>query len=472
MNEKRMKEALESIARRGMPEDVNLMPGIAARLERKSLMTTLRARPILLILTILLALTLLTGVAYAIGRLTGFIPGIGFVETSALRVLAEPVSVTREGITLTVEQVVLSADKTVLLYRVEGIPADAYASEGEGGEPNSVSSSIVVQEGTPGVEYSSNVSTQCFADERLILPDGAIVRMRGGGMYGWLTGFESRYEYASLPVTVNQAVFIVSCIDGTALGRLPENWEIPLRFVPAPPDMTIFPVLDVTATGESQRALTIEKVIETDDGYILMGKFRLIGYPSNVDPNGVQTNWVKFTDREGRIVDAFPFADGVQSEIKLPGEFTWSYKIQEKQPAWPLTITMDAVYANLLDTTAEFEFDTGNNPLVGQTWTLDPDVEIAGYEIREVSIKRTESGYEFQFKVEPEILLFMPEIKGFPPSRGSGGNDGFGAGRIYYQLEYRNPPSGKLTVRLSDVSVVVHGPWQVKWSPENTPSTP
>lgn len=477
MNEKRMRDALEAIARRGVPEDVNLMPNIAAGLERRTLMTTLRTRPVLMLVLVLLTLALLSGAAYAIGRMSGYIPGIGMVDQSVqLRVLAEPVTVTREGITLTVEQAVLSADKTVLIYKVEGIPADAYASEGEGegGEPNSVSvsSSTVIQEGTPDVEYSSSASTQCVADEHLILPDGSIVRVSGGGMYGWLTGFESHYEYDPIPSEVNQAVFVVACIDGTTPGKLPENWEIPLRFVPAPPDMTIFPVIEATTPGESQSALTIEKVIETNDGYILMGKFRLIGYPSNVDPNDVQTNWVKITDGEGRIVDVLPFTEGVQSGIKTPGEFTWAYEIKGKQHTWPLTITMDAVYVNLLDTTAEFEFDAGNNPQVGQTWTLDPNVEIAGYEIREVSIKRTGRGYEFQFKVDPNILLFMPEIKGFPSSSGTGGNDGFGAGRIYYQLEYRNPPSGKLTVRLSDVSVVIYGPWEIQWSPEDTPLKP
>lgn len=468
-------EILDSAAGDVLPSHVDLWLRISARLERKSLVATLRTRPVLMMLVVLLTLALLSGIAYAIGRMSGYIPGIGMVDQSApLRVLAEPVTVTREEITLTVEQAVLSTDKTVLVYRVEGIPADAYAREGEGGEPNSVSvsSSVVVHEGTPVVEYSSSVSTQCVADERLILPDGTTIRVKGGGMYGWLTGFESRYEYAPVPATVNRAVFVVACIDGTTPGKLPENWEIPLRFVPAPPEMTVFPVMEATTTGEAQSALTIEKVIETEDGYILMGKFRLIGYPPNVDPNHYQINWVKFTDAQGKVVDASPFSDGVQSEIKVTGEFTWSYEIKGKQHAWPLTITMDAVYANLLDTTAEFEFDTGNDPQTGQTWTLNPEVDIAGHEIREVSIERTDNGYEFQFKVDPDILMFMPEIKGFPSSRGAGGNDGFGEGRIYYQLEYRKPPAGKLVVRLSDISVVVYGPWQVTWSPENTPHNP
>ena len=88
-------------------------------------MQTLRARPALALIVILLALSLLTGVVYAIGKSLGYIPGVGIIDLSApLRVLAEPVTVTREGITLTVTQAVLSADKTVVFVKVEGVPRD------------------------------------------------------------------------------------------------------------------------------------------------------------------------------------------------------------------------------------------------------------------------------------------------------------------------------------------------------------
>ena len=64
--------ALETIARRDIPENTNLWPRLAARLhERKSLMQTLRARPVMAIIIIVIALLLLTGVAYAVGNLFG-----------------------------------------------------------------------------------------------------------------------------------------------------------------------------------------------------------------------------------------------------------------------------------------------------------------------------------------------------------------------------------------------------------------
>src|SRR5215212_9857520 len=102
MKDKRMKSLLENIAGRAVPEDINLMPTVAARLERNSIRNALRARPVVTMLLVLLALMLLSGVVYAIGKVAGYIPGVGIVDQNVpLRALAEPVSVTRDGISLT-----------------------------------------------------------------------------------------------------------------------------------------------------------------------------------------------------------------------------------------------------------------------------------------------------------------------------------------------------------------------------------
>ncbi|MFN8386564.1 MAG: hypothetical protein U0V48_02760 [Anaerolineales bacterium] len=472
MNDKRTKDALENIARRGVPEDVNLMPRIAARLERRSLMMTIRTRPLAAILIALLTLLILTGVAYAIGKAMGYIPGIGLVDQSVpLRVLAEPVIVTRDGITLTVEQVVLSADKTVLVYKVDGIPSDAFVGEESGDGNSSVSSISVNVEGTPEVAYANGGNAaQCIADERILLPDGSTLHVNGGEGNGWLSGFERRFEYGPVPTEINEAVFVISCIDGTAPGRLPENWEIQLMFEPAPPEMTVLPLVEVTSpsSNASPSAITVDRVVETEDGYILYGNFRLIGYPSNMAPS---IDWIKFTDANGKNVEASP-ASNVPFEYKLDGPYPWTYEIKGKHHAFPLTLSIDFALANVLGETTEFEFDAGTDPQVGQTWTLKPEVQLDGHDIKEVVINRTNNGYEFRFQVDPDLILFGVEINGFQTSRGNGGSDGFGGGKIYQSLEYEGVlPSGKLVVRLIDPQVTIYGPWQAQWNPEETKSS-
>jgi hypothetical protein len=69
----------------------------------KTFMHTLCARPILAVLLVLLALAVLTGAAYAIGRLSGFIPGFGFVQdASQVQILDTPVQTTWNDLTLEV----------------------------------------------------------------------------------------------------------------------------------------------------------------------------------------------------------------------------------------------------------------------------------------------------------------------------------------------------------------------------------
>jgi hypothetical protein len=71
------------------------------RAPRKTFLQFLRARPALALLIVLLAIGLLTGAAYAISRLTGFIPAFGFISGEGdIYVLGEPASASVDGVTL------------------------------------------------------------------------------------------------------------------------------------------------------------------------------------------------------------------------------------------------------------------------------------------------------------------------------------------------------------------------------------
>ncbi len=476
MKEKRMKAVLEAITQRDVPADNNLWPHIAARIEKRNFMQTVRARPALAMVLVLLALALISGVAYAIGKINGFIPGVGMVDQSApLRVLAEPVTITREGITLTVEQVVLSADKTVIVYKVEGIPTDAYENDNNGeatsdaqaNGTSSYSSSVIIPlDGTPENLSTSFVSkTICVSDEYLLLPNGTKLPVQTGGGNGWTSGFENHDVFGPIPLEIKQATFALSCMPEVAPGKLPENWKIPLRFVPVSSDMTVLPIVNAVTNG-SQSAITVEKIIETTDGYILIGKFRAMGLPANFDPSG--HHGVEFVDANGKHLEALPTNTISLNENKIVGEFPWEYEINEEKPAFPLSIRIDTIYGFVQGASAKFEFDTGDNPQVGQIWTIDPNVQIGGYDVHEVIVTRTATGYDFFFKNDRDVQLFDPEIVGFQIKSGGGGGDGFGRGEVHYQLQYEGTiPSGQLTVKLSNLLVLIHGPWTLTWTPPN-----
>ena len=75
----------------------------------------------LVALTVVLVILFALGpqkVASAFQQLMGYIPGLGFVDQNALiRVLEKPVRQQRQGVTVSVEEVFLDVNRTVLVFR-------------------------------------------------------------------------------------------------------------------------------------------------------------------------------------------------------------------------------------------------------------------------------------------------------------------------------------------------------------------
>jgi hypothetical protein len=177
MNDTRMKDVLEEIARHSVPESTNLWPRIATQLdERKSLMKFVRTRPLVAILVTLLILLTLSGVAYAVGTTLGYFPGVGLVEnTGNLRMLAKPVMITRDGVTLTITSVFVYADHVDLIYDVQGID-----SSNDGGQPQNASNDMKAFCG-PRSSFDGNYLSD--GDAALRLPDGTTIKRVFGAEY-------------------------------------------------------------------------------------------------------------------------------------------------------------------------------------------------------------------------------------------------------------------------------------------------
>ena len=155
----------------------------------------------LIVLSLIILGTLAVGpqrVFAAIGRLFGYIPGVGIVDDSApIRVLSEPVTITREGISVTVTSATLTGDRTHIDFRIFGVPGSAYPD----------------REDVMG----------CILHPYLILPDG--------------TRLIRENDFPPVPADLNEAILVMPCIFDTIPGKVPDNWELPLRFVPAREDI-------------------------------------------------------------------------------------------------------------------------------------------------------------------------------------------------------------------------------------------
>ena len=446
MNKKNYHDILDSAAADSLSQNTNLWSEISAKVERKSPMQTLRARPFVAVLIVLFILLTLTGVAYALGRALGYIPGVGIVDQSSpLRVLAEPVTLTRDGVTVKVEEAVLSADKTVIKFSIEGI------------------------------SYYDNPQDLTKCDDSstgVILPDGSHLKMIAGyALNGWTSGYEARYTFDSLSSDVNDMTFVPPCLQGYLPNANLEDWKLSLRFIPAPPQMTVMPVIEVTPAN--QNPLMLEKVIETDNGYILAGTFSSLVFPA--DGEVVQFGQPpKITDASGQDIP-FNFADyklDLPAEQTQAGGFQWAVELQGKQFNFPLTITVNSAAVKYLTPQTQFEFDAGTSSKDGQVWeNLNIHFELAGHPVHVLNAIRTTDGYQFNFVSDDATVFNAVDISIGDSTQGLTGMNGLDS--FSSDAKFTGAvPSGKMTVFLSRPVILESGNWQLQWKPDTAPTLP
>jgi hypothetical protein len=398
---------------------------------RSTFMQTLRAKPALMILFVVLALALLSGAAYAIGRSLGYIPGVGIIEQgTSIRVLAEPVSQTREGITLTVDQAYLTPERTILSYTVSGIPLEARPKSEAG--------------------FSCNPSAPT-----LRLSDGTLLESRGGEGSGEMDGYRSTSFYPPIPTTEQFVTFLLPCLHDVAPAAAPQDWELPLRFAPAPPDLTVAPVLQIatpppTSTprlavslmqSDSFMGLTyhLESVQNAGRGYLIETGLRW--EPGLFEDFGVGMNGpIKAQDSAGQelhltVIETF------YHTTSAPRHSPITHSLDNKPYAAPITLTLSSIGVNLpQDNRPQFIFDPGPNPQPGQEWPINQTIEVLGWSVEILSARyvtyadlpkeewwvtftpEEAHGFEISLRADPKIdSMYLSIESGFSPDGGPAG---------------------------------------------------
>jgi hypothetical protein len=412
-------------------------------------------------------------VAAAIREALGYVPGFGVVHTSGLRMLAEPVSVTREGITVTIKSVIADSEQTSVSYEITGLnlpPMD------------------------PGSTPDPNA---CAAQPSLRLPDGKEITPIGGGGMFTENSFDGGDQYPSLPEDADTATLVFPCLPGTMPGTAPENWVIPFRLVRSSSTPTVFPVQlvdtptieNAAPTGSAQAnpflgqiSIALAGFVEVDDGFILMGTVRTSSDRYQIDPF-FPPGAIEIRDATGADIPA-EMAD--VGSFRLPGNgsapSSWAYKIRGKNFQGQLTLSLKWVAVSPVDPIV-FNVDVGAHPQVGQTWTLNQPLDLLGVE----AIVQT-AEYVERTDIDPETMrglsfcVQLPdEIEGLqlnywdihPHGEGSAQlTDGFRYGQDVVQVGFVTtaPISGSIGVTAN--VIFVDGPWTFTWNPPAAPCAP
>jgi hypothetical protein len=457
MNPEDSARVLQALVREYISPDIDLLPGILAKVEERNrskmkLGTKLLIAFGVVVLVMAVVLISVPAAANAMRGLFGYIPGVGIVEREApIRVLAGPASITRDGITVEVTAATLTGDRTHIEYRTFGVPQSAM----------------------PDRENVIGCTTLPY----LRLPDGTQIS-------------HTNNDYGPVPAGINEAVFVMPCIPFTLPGTEPTGWELPLKFVVAPRDFYVGPVIDrspspqpsevtqpapppgtssTTPTVEVARSLTVIKEIETQDGYILVG-----GLSPQVRREGLASGEMEIKDATGKkVAYTQPENLGLNALGLDPNEFYWEAQFKAAGLTYPLTVSFSGVSLQQADpqATAEFSFDAGPDPQAGQEWMPDEEIELAGHTLKLLSIGvGSRGGYSFEFQGDPQVYSADVQIKGYTPTGGGGGWGG-PKGSFTRSVTFVQIPTGVLTVTLSNLTITGDAlTWEGQWSPA-TPRT-
>ncbi|NMB90109.1 MAG: hypothetical protein GYA17_17260, partial [Chloroflexi bacterium] len=323
-------------------------------------MQTLHTRPLVAILVVLLALLAFSGVAYALGRLSGFIPGFGFTaEEGEVLVLAEPVTVTQGELDLRLEQAVSDANRFWTELTLDG---------------------------------AEEIGIQDKA--LLVLADGSQVAYERGS---FTQDAGKTHITLSFPALAGSPREVTLRIDGLA----GQDFSIPvtLRSVQPGEVLPVLPTQEVRLESEHHGGMwfQIDQVAPASDRTILQISLHYerpniwIGGPWAANLRDAQGRYYPLDDitpesSEGNIhvYQTLPF-DGNQ-------ELTFSLVSMPVGDTLPM-------FEDFSPQPSGFTFDPGLDPQVGQGWALDETLQVSQFSLHVVGATMTgEPGLVFEFE--------------------------------------------------------------------------
>jgi Tol biopolymer transport system component len=478
MNKRSYSQILDRVARESLAANTDLAPRILARIQ-KGKRTTMQPRMkgfatlFVILLILVIGLVGVPAVRAAIQRWITYVPGIGLVSEGRIRVLAKPVSITRDGITLKVEQVLVDSTQTSVVYSVEGLTMDMLDSNPRVNSPG------------------------CHKDAILHLPEEELSPTSQSGK-SWITGYQHRASYPVIPSIINEVTFVLPCIRSVLPGKAPENWDLAFRLIPAPPDMTAFPVIEIstpvaatvtplppTDTTDTNAelsnegiSLTLDRAVQMDDGYLIYATLHWgnTGFNS-VDMFDITT--FHLLDANGQEI-AYNLDHEAITESNFPdqrGQQPFVIKTAPILVPGPVTLRIDAAAVTVpVPEEATFTFDPGAAPKPGQVWELNQDIDLGyGHSLRVLrAVYPTppledlpqQPGFSFEMQSETGVtnaMLFDNEHQLAGAGGGGGGSfsNTFSSGFSYAGAM----PKGPITVSVESISLKLTGHWEASWTP-------
>lgn len=469
MKNSKYSQILDSLIGDQIPQNLNLAPKIHTKIHRQKGAVMNKRKKVLIPTAVVLMMMTVIGftvpaVADTIQRWIGYIPGFGQVQEEKLRTLREPQTQIVDGVTLTVDEVVASKDKTLIKYSIFGIEESMKSH----GLVCPMANSIPINS-SPLISLSDGTKLQ----------DMSLAVLPGNGSYQ----FEA--TYSPIPPSENKVSFTLECLWQTGNGSSLWSFQVPLKLTDKENTaLTVAPVVEIPAEiaqnvvegadGQSSPSeMVVSQVIPLTDGYILQGTMTIepeSGLIVDMFKGFLEDVTVLGANNVALTPEITPNDFIVELNAAGSNQYNWAMQLNATSIAWPLTITVNSIPA-LTDPYAPstFQVNVGETPQPGQEWVIEKDVPFGPKVVHVVSIKRIQNdfgmnGYEITF-IYDSSLSFSYDIAGGVSTGGGGGGGGQGVNGAPFTIveSYAGAvPTGELSVQLHGQGVEsIQGPWQV-----------
>jgi len=406
-----------------------------------------------------------------------YVPGFGFVNLNATRVLIEPVSLSQGDMTVTVKQILSNQEGTFVSLNVVGGPSPEEYLEALGPATNENSE-----------EWTDEYQELYDSSARLILPDGTVLDdyyHQGAYWDGYLT-------FETLPRNVLELTLELPRIPGLPWGEAPENWVFETQLVYVEEELiSTLPethVVDITSNQVQGVFLRGVDAIYSDNEVAI-----------RVQIEGISEDWDNYQHTlDARLTDDLgnDYPTIIEPAIGLGSDGSYMVTFQPIRPlASQLTLSVINLAVNVPLNGQSFIVDFGDGAQIGDYFPIDTTIDALGIpvHISGVRIHDDETPFTqdagpmttFAFEIDPipvqnGIMVMGIELSPETNEKlGSRGGFGTGGGAPYSEtpgftktdLSISIPagvplPSGSFEFLVRAASIYLEGPFTITWEIE------
>jgi hypothetical protein len=405
-------------------------------------------------------------------RLLGYLPGVGFVSPDQTRVLAAPLQAQQGNSTLEVQQVVAFPDRTLVVATLRSLP----------------------EEITPGMQWVGQVT--------LILPDGQRWHNRQASQYTKPGELSAVIEYPPLPAGIDRVTLEMPTLPLAAKGVPQESWSVvlPLQSIgqTTPGSLAVAPYTPKNARAAKQ-GVTV-RLLQVAPGAQETGLLLQIDWKDPTwDIGGVSA---ELTDDLGHVYQQLAAPPGFDTPYTGTPDGVITQQELLRFPALDpgarqVTLNVTAIGFRIFPQ-AQFQFDPGSAPTLGQTWDFAGDrgkrLQMGGFQVQilQAALSDASGGVqvtlvsppgttslpqptplpgpacrlEFVVQVTPrsDARLLPGALKLVNGDQASSGASGSGdLARLTITVDLAAIPTAPLFFQFTDATLTLQGGWQIRW---------